>query len=97
MSVPAAGSPWQSDLSEALAAVRASRALPTPADRAAIRRMSGLSQEDLARILGVNRSTLARWELGTLIPPAEIAERYLELLRRLVVDVVTHPEDAAGP
>lgn len=31
----------------------------------------GLSQEDLARLVGVDRSTVAKWEVGTNYPRAE--------------------------
>ncbi len=36
-----------------------------------LRQEKNLSQEELARLLGVDRSTVAKWEIGTNLPRAE--------------------------
>ena len=45
----------------------------------ALRRREQWSQQDLADKLGVHRVTLARWELGEVEPPQEMAEKLAEL------------------
>ncbi len=47
------------------------------------RKVRGITQEDLARKLGVTRRTLTRWEQGDAIPSPERAK---ELARLLAVD-----------
>jgi len=47
---------------------------------AQLRRDFGLTQRELARLLGVTRNTVARWEVG-LVKPPEIAEVALRGLR----------------
>ena len=46
-----------------------------------IRLALGLTQYELAPLLGVPRNTLARWERGDIVPPkvAEMAAEYLLL------------------
>ena len=44
------------------------------------RRRLGLTQEDLAKSLGVDPGTILRWEKGDCIPPAKKLERVRELL-----------------
>lgn len=70
-------------LSEVLKPVRARRALPTPADRRAIREAAGLSAADVARVLGVTRATVTRYEHDIRSPQGDLAVRYLRLLDRL--------------
>ena len=41
---------------------------------------SGMGQKELAVLLGVNQSTVSRWEKGTQTIPAEVVERIRELL-----------------
>lgn len=62
--------------------VRASRRHP-PEVAVAIRKVAGVSQADVARELGVNRVTVARWELGTRRPRGELLVRYCDLLDEL--------------
>ena len=59
------------------------RELPTPPIRRALRRHHGLSQGELAELLGVDRASVSRYEAGERSPRAAIAERYLEILERL--------------
>lgn len=52
------------------------RQLPAPAVARAIRVAAHLTQEELAREIGVDRVTLARWEAGRRRPQSLMAERY---------------------
>lgn len=63
--------------------VRAARRLPPPAVARAIRDAANVSQQQIADELGVNRVTIARWELGTRSPRGELRLRYIELLEQL--------------
>ena len=59
------------------------RALPAPPIRRALREHHGLSQGQLARLLGVDRASVSRYESGERSPRAAVAERYLDVLERL--------------
>ncbi len=63
--------------------------LPLPDRIKVYRRLRGLSQKTLARKLGVDPSTLARWECGRSRPQAE-------LLNRTMAVLVTDPEGYRG-
>ena len=63
--------------------VRAARKLPPPAIARAIREEAGVSQQRLADELGVNRVTVARWELGVRVSRGELRLRYIALLEEL--------------
>ena len=63
--------------------VRAARRLPPPGIARAIRDAAGVSQQQMADELGINRVSLARWELGTRAPRGELRLRYIELLDEL--------------
>ncbi|MDO3396993.1 helix-turn-helix transcriptional regulator [Nocardioides sp. SOB44] len=70
-----------------LAEVRRARELTTGPTAREIRRAAGLTQERLAAALGVDRTTLARWEAGTSRPrPAELAT-WVDLLDALRQEV----------
>jgi len=58
--------------------------LPEPAVRRLIRKQAGLSQEELAQALGVDRASVSRYEHGGRFPRTEIAERYVTILDALV-------------
>ena len=60
--------------------VAARRRLPDPAVAKAIRIAAGVSQERLARELGVHRVTIARWEVGPRAPRGQLAVQYLRAL-----------------
>ena len=57
--------------------------LPEPAIRRALREMAGLTQAELAAVLGVDRAAVSRYETGDRSPKAGIAERYVDALERL--------------
>lgn len=59
------------------------RRLPTPALARAIREAAGATQAELAEALGVDQSTVARWESGVRRPGPDKAEQYLAVLDAL--------------
>lgn len=63
--------------------VRARRALPAPSMARAIRVSAGVTQERLAREVGVTRATVARWEASTRRPKGAHLERYAAVLAAL--------------
>lgn len=62
---------------------RRSAALPPPDQRRSIRVGYGVSQKDVAEVLGVSRLTVSMWERGQTEPKEEHAQRYAELLQRM--------------
>lgn len=69
---------------DALLALQARlRRLPDPSIRRALRVHHGLSQGQLAELLGVDRASVSRYESGDRTPRPSIAERYLDILERL--------------
>lgn len=67
-------------LRQHLAKARLRRALPDPADRRFLRRRIGLSQDQVAQVLGVHRVSVARWESGLRNPSTEHLEPYMRVL-----------------
>jgi transcriptional regulator with XRE-family HTH domain len=63
--------------------VRAARRLPSPVAARAIRIDAGVTQRELANELGVDRVTVARWELSERTPRGELRLRYAQLLEQL--------------
>jgi DNA-binding transcriptional regulator YiaG len=63
--------------------VRIAHRLPSPAAARMIRVTAGVSQERLARELGVHRMTVARWETGTRRPRGAARAAYAEVLQQL--------------
>ncbi len=55
--------------------------MPDPATREALRRAVGLTRPELARIVGVSRSAIWRWETGSRTPRGPARDRYLDVLR----------------
>jgi transcriptional regulator with XRE-family HTH domain len=82
-------------MSSALAQhVKAARRLPPPAIARAIRDEAGVSQQQVADELGVNRVSVARWELGERVPRGELRLAYIGLLDELREDARSLSEDA---
>lgn len=67
--------------------VRAAQSLPDPSVARLIRLSAGVSQERLARELGVHRTTLYRWEAGERRPRGNDRVKYVALLRDLRSEV----------
>lgn len=63
----------------------AARSVPLPAllMRRALREAANLTQRDVATVLGVDRASVARWELGSREPRGELRQAYADLLRSL--------------
>ncbi|WP_236655341.1 helix-turn-helix domain-containing protein [Streptacidiphilus carbonis] len=59
--------------------------LPTPAQRRALREAAGLSQAEVARIVGVTTAAVGHWETGVRQTPRNptVFERYVQVLRAL--------------
>lgn len=70
-------------LDNALELVDLRRRLPPPARRRLLRQAHGLSQDVIARQVGVDRATLARWELGEREPRDAHLKVYIRVLDRL--------------
>lgn len=64
-----------------LGEVRANRSLISSSRR--IRRAAGITQARMAVALGVDRTTLVRWEAGTMWPRPAQLERWRRLLCEL--------------
>jgi len=62
---------------------RAYLSLPGTTERRAIRERVGLSQADLAGVLGVTAPALSRWESGERVPSRRLLLGYAELLAHL--------------
>lgn len=63
--------------------VKQARRLPPPAVARAIRCSVGVTQQQIANELGIDRVTVARWELGQRVPRGELRLRYVGLLDEL--------------
>lgn len=57
--------------------------LPEPAERRSLREAVGLSQQEIADIVGVTRNTISGYELGVRAPQGAHLDRYVEALRAL--------------
>ena len=68
---------------ELLARARSASRLPAPRQRRGIRDSAGVTQRELAAVLGVSVMTLNRWERGLVRPRGSNAARYAELLDQL--------------
>ncbi len=70
-------------LDELLARKRTARNLPAPRVARLVREEAGLTQEELASVLGVSAPAISRWEAGTRHPRRAVAAAYAEALDRL--------------
>jgi len=62
---------------------RVAKRLPEPRIRRLLRKRAGLSQQDLADVLGVDRATVSRWESGERDPWPSHVGSYMDALDRL--------------
>jgi DNA-binding XRE family transcriptional regulator len=62
-----------------------------------LREACGLSQCEVARLVGVRPSTINRWEADQRVPHGEVAERWALVLRDLAACVAndSRPSDSA--
>lgn len=63
--------------------IRAHRGLPPPRLRRALRESGGLTQDDIAEVVGVRRASVSRWEAGLRTPRGRFLVAYAELLESL--------------
>lgn len=59
-----------------------------------LREQKGMSQAQLANTLGLDRSTIAKWETGTSMPRANLLPKLAELLG-CTVDELLRPQAEA--
>jgi transcriptional regulator with XRE-family HTH domain len=85
-------------MSALLEEVRTALRLPPPTRAREIRMAAGISQQRLADELGVDRVTVARWELGDRRPRGQLLMRYARVLIELQRAVLApdREEVAAG-
>jgi DNA-binding transcriptional regulator YiaG len=65
------------------ARIRVHRALPEPAQRLVLRKRAGLTQQELADIIGVTRVAICHWEKGRRVPDGKRLDAYIEALDAL--------------
>jgi transcriptional regulator with XRE-family HTH domain len=58
--------------------------LPPAAVRRVLRQRAGLTQRELAGVLGVGRSAVTRYESGTREPRGVVRLAYIDVLERLI-------------
>lgn len=63
---------------------------------AALRRMRGLSQEELAEQMDVARQTLSKWESGESLPDIEKAGHLAEILGVSLDDLLSYDGQGSG-
>ena len=69
--------------------LKARRELPPPAARRALREAGGVSQQDVARAVGVTRQCISWWESGQRVPAGRNLAGYVRVLdeiRRALID-----------
>ena len=71
-------------------------ALPPPTERRTLRELAGLSAQDLAVVLGVNASTVLRWETGERMPKGRNLTDYLRVLATMRRQVRAPAQDGEG-
>ncbi|MET7775374.1 helix-turn-helix transcriptional regulator [Streptomyces mirabilis] len=57
--------------------------LPAPARRREVRERAGLSQQELADVIGSTRQAVSHWEMGSRTPRGLLLARYVEAIRAL--------------
>ena len=70
-------------LEQALAEARVRKSLPGPRVRRLLRQEAGLTQRDVAELLGVTETAVSRWEHGERYPRRPVLTAYAHLLTRL--------------
>ena len=67
--------------------IKKKRDFPPPGVRRRLRESAGLTQQDFAGFLGVDRASVSRYETDTRAPSGEILSRYIRLLNRLTIEL----------
>lgn len=57
--------------------------LPSPDERRALREKAGLSQQELANVIGATRQAVSHYENGLRTPRGTLLDRYVEAIRAL--------------
>jgi transcriptional regulator with XRE-family HTH domain len=57
---------------------------------ARMRETAGLSQAELARLVGVTSAAISRWEAGERVPSETYSIRYARALRKIAQEVALH-------
>lgn len=81
---------------EALRQKRAPVRLPPPGERKRIRNEYGVSQGDVAAVLGVSRLTVSMWERGETDPKPDHAQKYAELLDQMQQEIKDKATEGNG-
>jgi AbrB family looped-hinge helix DNA binding protein len=61
-----------------------------------LRKMKGMSQENLAAQLNVTRQTLSKWEIGEAFPDIEKSKRLADILEVSLDDLVSFDASSEG-
>ena len=80
-----------------LAEARARRALPEPSLRRLLRERLGLSQQQIADVLGITRPAVSRYESGRRHPRGQTLLDYGALLQRLAAETTLGFEKDEDP
>ncbi|WP_455362006.1 helix-turn-helix transcriptional regulator [Streptomyces sp. SYSU K21746] len=59
------------------------RDLPCPEQRRELREAAGLSQQEIADVIGVTRQAVSHWEAGIRTPRGALLDRYIDAIRAL--------------
>ena len=62
---------------------RKPRAIPPTPNRRALRLAAGLTQDDVAAAVGVDRATVSRWETGSREPAGRNRQAYADALSEM--------------
>jgi transcriptional regulator with XRE-family HTH domain len=73
-------------IEQLLTEARRRRSLPPAAIRRHLRERAGLSQAEVATVLGVLRPTVTRYESGQREPRGSVRLAYVDLLERLAAE-----------
>lgn len=71
------------DEADRLMRLAAARRLASTGEALRIREAAGLTRAEVARVVGVDRATVSRWEDGSRRPTGDAALRFAELLGAL--------------
>lgn len=63
----------------------------------ALRIDRGMSQEDLAKLLGCDRVTISHYEAGRVTPPLYVAQKIAQVFNKNVDELLNYAAPAARP